>query len=86
MLCIAVTSISMAQQKVGKLSKSLNVPKDVTIDLNTSHVNIEVETWSKNTLEVEAYVESDELSKEDLEKAKVPVIEEMKEETKEEVK
>ncbi len=59
----------MAQQKVGKLSKSLNVPKDVTIDLNTSHVNIEVETWNKNTLEVEAYVESNELSKSDLEKA-----------------
>lgn len=69
MLCMAITTIGLAQQRVEKLSKTLNVPKDVTIDLNTSHVNIEVETWSKNTLEVEAYVESDELSKEDLKKA-----------------
>ena len=67
--CIAITSIGIAQERVEKLSKKLNVPKDVTIDLNTSHVNIEVETWNKSTLEVEAFVESSELSKEDLKKA-----------------
>lgn len=69
MLCMAITTIGLAQKRVEKLSETLNVPKDVTIDLNTSHVNIEVETWNKNTLEVEAYVESSELSKEDLKKA-----------------
>jgi hypothetical protein len=58
-----------AQQKLNKLSKSINVSKDVTIDLNTSYVQIEVDTWNKNTIEVEAYVESDKLSKEDLKKA-----------------
>jgi hypothetical protein len=58
-----------AQQKLNKLSKSINVSKDVTIDLNTSYVEIEVDTWNKNTIEVEAYVESDKLSKEELKKA-----------------
>ncbi len=58
-----------AQQKLNKLSKSINVSKDVTIDLNTSYVQIEVDTWNKNTIEVEAYVESDKLSKEELKKA-----------------
>lgn len=58
-----------AQQKLNKLSKTINVSKDVTIDLNTSYVQIEVETWNKNTIEVEAYVESDKLSKEELKKA-----------------
>lgn len=58
-----------AQQKLNKLSKTITVSKDVTIDLNTSYVQIEVDTWNKNTIEVEAYVESDKLSKEDLKKA-----------------
>ena len=58
-----------AQQKLNKLSKSVNVSKDVTIDLNTSHVQIEIDTWNKNTVEVEAYIESDKLSKEELKKA-----------------
>lgn len=58
-----------AQQKLNKLSKTINVSKDVTIDLNTSYVQIEVETWNKNTVEVEAYIESDKLNKDELKKA-----------------
>lgn len=58
-----------AQQKLNKLSKTINVSKDATIDLNTSYVQIEVDTWNKNTVEVEAYIESDKLSKEELKKA-----------------
>lgn len=58
-----------AQQKMNKLSKSINVAKDVTIDLNTSYVQIEIDTWNKNTVEVEAYIESDVLSKDELKKA-----------------
>ena len=58
-----------AQQKLDKLSKSINVSKDVTIDLNTSYVQIEIDTWNKNTIEVEAYIESDKLSKDELKKA-----------------
>ena len=69
MLCIAVTTIATAQQRQIKMSKSIDVPKDVTIDLNTSHVNIEIETWNKGVLEIEAYVESDELSAEELKEA-----------------
>lgn len=58
-----------AQQKLQKTSKSINVNKDVTIDLNTSFANIEFETWNKDIIEVEAYIESTKLSKADLEKA-----------------
>ncbi len=58
-----------AQQKLNKLSKSIDVTKDVTIDLNTSYVQIEIDTWNKNTVEVEAYIEGDKLSKEELKKA-----------------
>ncbi len=58
-----------AQQKLTKMSKSIDVSKEVKIDLNTSYVQIEVDTWNKNTLEIEAYIEGEKLSKEELEEA-----------------
>ena len=65
-LFIAISSV--AQQKLEKISQSINVDKDATIDLNTSHTNIEIETWNKDIIEIEAYIESDMLSKEELQK------------------
>ena len=58
-----------AQQKLTKMSKSIDVSKDVKIDLNTNYVQIEIDTWNKNTLEIEAYIEGEKLSKEELEEA-----------------
>ena len=63
----AIFSMS-AQQKLDKVSQSIKANKDVTIDLNTSHTTIELETWNKDYIEVEAYIESDKLSKEELQK------------------
>jgi hypothetical protein len=65
--CFAL-SVS-AQEKLTKISKKIEVTKDVEIDLNTSYVQIEIDTWNKNTLEIEAYVEGEKLSKEELQKA-----------------
>ncbi|MCK8479589.1 hypothetical protein [Psychroserpens algicola] len=58
-----------AQEKLEKISKRIDVTKDVSIDLSTSYVQIEIDTWNKNTVEVEAYIEGEKLSKEDLQKA-----------------
>ncbi len=58
-----------AQQKLTKASQTINVSKDVNIDLNTSYVEIEIDTWNKNTLEIEAYIEDEKLSKEELQEA-----------------
>lgn len=66
-LLLATTSV-MAQ-KLTKLSKSVNVSSDVTINLNTSHTNIEVDTWNKDVIEIEAYIDGEKVSKEDLQKA-----------------
>ncbi len=49
----------LAQDKQNKLSEKLVVNNDVTVNLNTSHTNIIFETWNKNTIEVEAYLEGD---------------------------
>ncbi|PKV52321.1 hypothetical protein ATE84_4432 [Aquimarina sp. MAR_2010_214] len=48
-----------AQDRQDKLNKKLAVNEDVTVVLNTSHTNIVFETWNKNTIEVEAYLEGD---------------------------
>ncbi|MGE5943344.1 MAG: hypothetical protein ACM31G_03290 [Flavobacteriales bacterium] len=59
----------IAQQKLTKLSQSIKVDKDVILNLNTSNCNIEFDTWNKNVVEIEAYIEGEKLSKEELEKA-----------------
>lgn len=68
MSCFVLTTLS-AQDKLTKVSQSVRVDKDVTIDLNTSYCNIEFDTWNKNTVEIEAYIEGDGLNKEELEEA-----------------
>ena len=68
-LIVLLSTFSVsAQQKLSKASQSIKVNKDVTIDLNTSFTNIEIDTWNKDIIEVEAYMESDVLSKEELQK------------------
>lgn len=66
-LLLATTSV-MAQ-KLTKLTKSVNVTSDVIINLNTSHTNIEVDTWNKDVIEIEAYIDGEKVSKQDLQKA-----------------
>jgi hypothetical protein len=57
-----------AQQKLTKVSQKIKVDKDVTIDLNTSNCNIIFDTWGKNEVSIEAFAESNELTKEELQK------------------
>ena len=49
----------IGQQKLTKVSQSINVDKEAVVDLNTSYCNIVFETWNKDVVEVEAYIESD---------------------------
>ena len=68
MFLLITVSVS-AQQKLNKIDQSIKADKDVVVDLNTSHTNIVLETWNKDYIEVEAFMESKKLSKEDLQKA-----------------
>ncbi|WP_338733293.1 hypothetical protein [Mangrovimonas cancribranchiae] len=61
-------SSAMAQQRLEKVSQSINVNDDVVIDLNTSYTNLEIDTWNKDIIEIEAYIESDKLSEAELRK------------------
>ncbi|MCH7525366.1 MAG: hypothetical protein IIC74_10315, partial [Bacteroidetes bacterium] len=58
-----------AQQKLKKTTQSVKANKDLTLNLNTSYTNIEIDTWNKNEVKIEAYIESKELSKEELQDA-----------------
>ncbi|TYA71568.1 hypothetical protein [Seonamhaeicola marinus] len=57
---------SLVAQKQTKVSQSIKVNKDVAIHLNTSHCNIIFDTWNKNTVEIEAYAEGEDLTNEEL--------------------
>lgn len=45
--------------------ESFNVAEDVEVSVNTSFTNIVFETWNKNKVEVEAYIEGEKLSEKD---------------------
>ncbi len=55
-----------AQQKLTKVSQSIKVNKDVKVNLNTSNCNVIFDTWNKNTVEIEAYIEGEDLNNESL--------------------
>ncbi|QDO94109.1 hypothetical protein FNB79_08995 [Formosa sediminum] len=59
---------SLAQQKRSKALQTLNVNKDVTINLESDYTHVIVDTWNKNSIEVEAFVESDKRTQADLQK------------------
>ena len=67
-ICLLSLTVS-AQQRLEKASQSIKANKDVIINLNTSHTDIEVDTWNKDYIEVEAYIESDELASKELKEA-----------------
>ncbi|WP_459211685.1 hypothetical protein [Aquimarina rhabdastrellae] len=47
-----------------KLQEKFTVNKDATLNLTTSYTNVIFETWNKNTIQVEAYVDSESLNDE----------------------
>lgn len=67
-LCL-ITTVGFAQKKEIKTSQSAKVNKDVVVELNTNYVEIEIDTWNKDEVQIEAYLESDELSQDELKKA-----------------
>ncbi|MBU2951486.1 hypothetical protein KO493_12340 [Tamlana agarivorans] len=68
-LCFMTTANFYAQQKLTKVKQSIDVDKEVKIDLNTSHCNIVFDTWNKDVVEIEAYINGEQLTKEELKNA-----------------
>ncbi|RZT00271.1 hypothetical protein [Aquimarina brevivitae] len=53
--------LASAQDIQQKLKESFAVDKEVVIAINASHTNIVFETWNKNTVEVSAYIQGNDL-------------------------
>lgn len=56
---MAMSSGLFAQSKKVKLDERFNVNKDVTIEIDTRYADVIFETWNKNEVAVEAYVEGE---------------------------
>ncbi|WP_452224225.1 hypothetical protein [Lacinutrix chionoecetis] len=69
MLCLLVTMSALSQNKVTKKKETIKVNGNATVTVEASHTNVEVETWSKDFIEIEATIESKKLSKEALQDA-----------------
>jgi hypothetical protein len=67
--CLFMASVALFAQKQSKnYSESFNVKKDATVEINASHADVEVTTWTKNQVDVQATIEIEGLSKEEAEK------------------
>ncbi|WP_066224849.1 hypothetical protein [Formosa haliotis] len=69
LLLLFVSHQTQAQQKLSKATQSLKVNKDVTINLKSNYTIVKIDTWNKDVIEVEAFIESDVLSATDLQNA-----------------
>ncbi len=69
LLAVFTTGNMWSQQRLTKVSQTFKVDKEVTIDLNTSQCNIVFDTWNKDVVEVEAFIEGEKLTKDELAKA-----------------
>lgn len=65
MLMLLIGSIAMGQTRY---KESFDASKDMTVQVNTTYTNVIFETWNKDKVEVEAFVDGDKLSKEEKQK------------------
>ncbi len=56
LLCLSLGTI-YAQKQNKKYTEKFNVNKDVAIDINTRYTDIEIETWDRNEVVIEGYIE-----------------------------
>lgn len=63
LLCLGLLGAYGQQKKTFK--ETFNVGTDAVLDINTSHVDIEFETWDKNQVQIEAVIELEGASKEE---------------------
>ncbi|MBT8255412.1 MAG: hypothetical protein KJO23_02635, partial [Bacteroidia bacterium] len=59
-LALLVGTFMVSAQSTYK--ESFNVGEDVLVSVNTSHTNVVFETWNKDKVEVEAYIDDKSLS------------------------
>ena len=66
LLLLAIST--QAQKFDKKISESFKVNSDVTIEINTANTDVDIETWNKKEVSIEAVIEVEGVSKKEAEK------------------
>jgi len=66
-LTLVVVSFGYSQSKKRTKKEVFTVNKDVTIAVNTSHADVEFDTWNKNKVQIEATIEIEDATEEEVE-------------------
>lgn len=67
LVALLVITFGYSQSKKRTKKEVFTVNKDVTLEINTSHVDIEFDTWNKNKIEIEATIEVEDATEEEME-------------------
>ncbi|MEM6718768.1 MAG: hypothetical protein AAF611_05625 [Bacteroidota bacterium] len=66
LIALLVVSLGYSQSKTRTKTEVFTVNKDVTLDINTSHADVEFDTWNKNKVEVTAVIEIEDATEEEV--------------------
>ncbi|WP_046755576.1 hypothetical protein [Kordia jejudonensis] len=67
LLALLVFTVGHSQSKKRTKKEVFTVNKDVTLEINTSHADVEFDTWNKNKIEIEATIEIEDATDEEIE-------------------
>lgn len=67
-IALFVITFGYSQSKKRTKKEVFTVNKDVTLEINTSHADVEFDTWNKNKIVVEATIEIEDATDEEIEK------------------
>jgi len=66
LIALLVISLGYSQSKTRTKTEVFTVNKDVTLDINTSHADVEFDTWNKDKVEVTATIEIEDATEEEV--------------------
>ena len=66
-IALLVITFGYSQSKKRTKKEVFTVDKEVTLEINTSHADIEFDTWNKNKIEIEATIEIEDATEEEME-------------------
>ncbi|MEM6685153.1 MAG: hypothetical protein AAF617_05095 [Bacteroidota bacterium] len=66
LIALLIVSLGYSQSKKRTKTEVFTVNKDVTLDINTSHADVEFDTWNKNKVEITATIEIEDASEEEI--------------------
>ncbi|AXG71382.1 hypothetical protein KORDIASMS9_03639 [Kordia sp. SMS9] len=66
LIALLVISFGYSQSKTRTKKEVFTVNKDVTLDISTSHADVEFDTWNKNKVEITATIEVEDATQEEV--------------------